>query len=303
MTEMNDIIAKKINVNGLGIMYYRCGNGERTIVLAHGAGADRALLSWWEVMPLLATHGYTVIAPDLPGYGSSDRIGSIRRSGCTDDGQAYSLPFYTEFILAFMKRLGLRDVALCGLSLGGGVTLAAALDDISFGEPRMLRAIIPVDAWGLADRLPWHRFTYYYVRSPLNRVIFPLTAHFRPLVRYSLQANLFGDKSKVTDALVDEVLKTMCVPNVGEPFRSFQLAEITSRGLSTNLYDQLPKLSLPVLLVHGSRDAAVPLKDALAARERIPGAQLYVMEDCRHWPQKERPEEFVSAVAGFLAGI
>jgi pimeloyl-ACP methyl ester carboxylesterase len=300
---MNDIVAEKINVNGFGIMYYRCGNDERTIVLAHGAGADSALLSWREVMPLLAAHGYTVIAPDLPGYGSSDRIGNIGSDGRTDDGRAYSLPFYAEFILAFIKRLKLRDVALCGLSLGGGVSLAAALDDSRFGEPRMLRAIVPVDAWGLADRLPWHRFTYCYVRSPLNRVLFPLSARSRLMIRYSLQANLFGDKSKVTDALVNEVLDAMCVPDAGEPFRSFQLAEITPHGLSTNLYDQLPKLSLPVLLIHGSRDAAVPLRDALAARERIQKAQLHIMDGCRHWPQKERPQEFVSAVAEFLAGI
>jgi pimeloyl-ACP methyl ester carboxylesterase len=303
MTAMNDIIAKKINVNGLEIRYYRCGIGERSILLAHGAGADSALLSWRDVMPLLAAHGYTVIAPDLPGYGSSDRIGTIGPDGHTDGGRAYSLPFYTEFILAFIKRLGLRDVALGGLSLGGGITLAAALDDIRPGEPRTLRAIIPVDAWGLADRLPWHRFTYRYVRSPLNRVLFPLSGRFRFMIRYSLQANLFGDKSKVTDALVDEVLTAMRVPDAGEPFRSFQLAEITPRGLSTNIYEQLPKLSLPVLLVHGSRDAAVPLKDALAARERIQSAQLYIMDGCRHWPQKERPQEFVSAVAKFLAEI
>jgi pimeloyl-ACP methyl ester carboxylesterase len=300
---MNNIIAEKINVNGLGIMYYRCGSGERSIVLAHGAGADSALLSWREVMPLLAAHGYTVIAPDLPGYGSSDRIGRIGPDGRTDDGRAYSLPFYAEFILAFIRRLRLRDVALCGLSLGGGITLAAALNDIRFGEPRMIRVIIPVDAWGLADRLPWHRLTYCYVRSPLNRVLFPLSAHFRIMIRYSLQANLFGDKRKVTDVLVNEVLEAMRVPDAGEPFRSFQLAEITPRGLSTNLYNQLPKLSLPVLLIHGSRDAAVPLKDAIAAREQIQLAQLYIMDGCRHWPQKERPQEFVSVVAEFLAGI
>jgi pimeloyl-ACP methyl ester carboxylesterase len=300
---MNDIIAEEIDVDGMGIMYYRCGIGARPVVLAHGAGADRASLSWWEVLPLLAERGYTAIAPDLPGYGSSGRIGRIGPDGRTDDGRAYSLSFYAEFIRAFIKRLGLRGVTLCGLSLGGGIALAAALDDIQSGGPRMLRAIIPVDAWGLASRLPWHRLTCCYVRSPLNRVLFRLSAHSRHMIRWSVRANLFGDKSKVTEALVDEVLKAMRVPDAGEPFRSFQLAEITTRGLSTDLYGQLPKLSLPVLLVHGSRDAAVPLKDALAARERIPGAQLYVMEGCRHWPQKERPKEFVSAVVKFLEEI
>jgi pimeloyl-ACP methyl ester carboxylesterase len=299
----NDIIAKSIDVDGIEIMYYCCGNGAQPIVLMHGAGADSALLSWREVLPLLAERGYTVIAPDLPGYGSSGRIGHIGPNGRTDDGRAYSLSFYAEFIRAFIKRLELRDVALCGLSLGGGIALAVALDDMRLSEPPVLRAIIPVDAWGLADRLPYHRLTYCYVRSPLNRILFPLSARSCFMIHWSLRANLIWDKSKVTDALVNEVLKAMRVPDAGEPFRSFQLAEITPHGLSTNLYEQLPKLSLPVLLVHGSRDAAVPLKDAITAHERISGSQLYVMESCRHWPQKERPEEFVSAVAEFLARI
>jgi pimeloyl-ACP methyl ester carboxylesterase len=292
--------AERIDVDGLSITYYRCGTGEQTVVLLHGAGADSALLSWREVLPLLAAQGYTAIAPDLPGYGSSDRIGRIGPDGRTDDGRAYSLPFYSKFIRSFIARLELRDVTLCGLSLGGGIALAAALDDMKSGGPRMLSAIIPVDAWGLAERLPLHRFTYHYVRSPLNRVMFPLSARCRPMIRWSLRANLFGDKSKVTDALVDEVMNAMHVPDAGEPFRSFQMAEINPKGLSTNLYEQLPKLSLPVLLVHGSIDAAVPLKDALAARDRIPGAQLYIMEGCRHWPQKERPKDFTKKITKFL---
>jgi pimeloyl-ACP methyl ester carboxylesterase len=300
---MDDIASERIDVDGLGVTYYRCGDGARVVVLAHGAGADSALLSWGEVLPLLAARGCTVIAPDLPGYGLSDRIGGIGPDGRTSDGRAYSLSFYSGFIRSFVGRLGLRDVTLCGLSLGGGIALAAALDDVRSEGSRVLRAIVPVDAWGLGERLPLHRFTCCYVRSPLNRVMFPLSARCRPLVRWSLQSNLFGDRSKVTEALVDEVMEAMRAPDAGEPFRSFQMAEINPRGLATNLYAQMPSLSLPVLLVHGSLDSAVPLKDALAARERIAGAQLYIMEGCRHWPQKERPEEFVSAVSEFLAGI
>lgn len=286
---MESISKDSVIVDDLNIRYYHCGQSDRVIVLAHGAGADSAMLSWKEVLPLLASCGYRVIAPDLPGYGESDRL---------PDHAAYSLPFYSSFIQRFIKALGFEKVILGGLSLGGGITLQAALDD-----PNLFEAIIPVDAWGLSNRLPWHRLTYWYTRSALNRWIYPYTANSRWMIRWSLEANLFGDKRKVTDHLVDEVFEAMQAPGAGEPFRSFQEAEITPTSITTSLYDHMPTIALPTLLIHGSKDAAVPLKDAIAAEKRIQQAQLYIMEGCRHWPQKERPEEFVEAVDRFLKGL
>lgn len=67
-------------MNGINIQCYYAGEGTDTILLLHGAGVDSALMSWAEVIPLLSEK-YRVIAPDLPGYGDSDRIdGGIRCS-------------------------------------------------------------------------------------------------------------------------------------------------------------------------------------------------------------------------------
>ena len=57
---------------------------------------------------------------------------------------------------------------------------------------------------------------------------------------------------------------------------------------------------IPTLLIHGSQDKAVPLKDAVAASKLIPDCELYIMKGCKHWPQKERPEEFSQAVDDFV---
>ena len=83
------------------------GVGSDTIVLLHGAGVDSAMLSWAEVIPLLSRR-YRVVAPDLPGYGASDRI----------DGE-YTLSFYTEMAKGLIEALGGGPVILVGLSLGG----------------------------------------------------------------------------------------------------------------------------------------------------------------------------------------
>ena len=275
---------KQLTANGLNIQCYCAGSGDTTIMLLHGGGVDSAMLSWREVIPLMAERGFRVIAPDLPGYGGSDRIKGD-----------YSLPFYTETIKSLIEVLGCGPVVLCGLSLGGGITLKMALE-----YPHLLRAIIPVDALGLFEKLPWHRSMYWFVNSRFNRNLYGWAGKYRWLIRRSLEGGLFGDKSKVTDALLDEVLEAIRQPDSGEPFRSLQMCELSKTGMVTPIFEGLAEINLPTMIVQGSRDAAVPLKCAVEAQKRVRDAELYMMEGCKHWPQKERPEEFVEAVADFL---
>ena len=274
---------KLIHVNGTAIMCHCAGEGGDTIVLLHGAGVDSAMLSWAEVIPLLSRR-YRVIAPDLPGYGESDRI----------DGE-YSLAFYTEMVKGVIEQLADTPVVLVGLSLGGGICLNMALN-----HPELIKALVPVDAWGLFSKLPWHRLTYWFTNSKLNDNLYAWTSKYPSLIRWSLTHSLFGDKSKVNDALMEEVHEAMQEPGAGKPFVSFQRSEITPTGLVTDLFGRLEEITTPTLLVHGSLDSSVPVKGALLAQQRIPDCELHLMEGCRHWPQKERPQEFASVLLEFL---
>lgn len=280
---INRIETKGIRVNGLGITCYCAGDGNDTILLLHGAGVDSAMLSWAEVIPLLSGH-YRVIAPDLPGYGASDRI----------DGE-YTLAFYTNIVKGIVEAFGGRPVILIGLSLGGGICLNTALT-----YPALIKILMPVDAWGLFDKLPWHRLTYWFIRSKLNDNLYAWTNQYPSIIRWTLRNNLFGDKSKVSDALVSETQKAMLEPGAGKPFISFQRSEITPTGFITDLFGRLEEISHPTLLIHGSLDKAVPVQGAILASKRIPHCELYMMEGCKHWPQKERPEEFANAVLSYL---
>lgn len=282
---MNDQMEKKhVTINGVGITCYCAGGGDDTIVLLHGAGVDSAMLSWAEVIPLLSDQ-YRVIAPDLPGYGESDRI----------DGE-YTLSFYTEIVKGIIEEFG-GPVILTGLSLGGGICLHMALT-----YPELIKVLVPVDAWGVFDKLPWHRLTHWFVHSKINDNLYTWTNKSPSIARLSLEYNLFGDKSKVTDDLVSQIHKTMLQPGADKPFISFQRSEITPTGLITDLAGRLEEIKLPTLLIHGTLDKAVPLKDALNASRRIPDCEIYLMEGCKHWPQKERPEEFADALRHYLYG-
>ncbi|NMA68193.1 MAG: alpha/beta hydrolase [Desulfitobacterium sp.] len=277
-----EIKRRQITINGVNICCYYAGQGD-TILLLHGAGVDSAMMSWAEVMEQLSQK-YHVIAPDLPGYGGSDRI-----------KDEYSLDFYTEIIKGLIDELECSPVILGGLSLGGGISLNLALK-----YPEVIKLLIPVDPWGIFQKLPYHRFTYWYTRSKINENIYRWTGKYTSFIRWTLEYSLIGDKKKVTNDLVKEVQKAMLEPGAGEPFISFQRSEITKKGLVTDLYSRLEEIKIPTLLIHGSEDKAVPFKDALNASRIIPNCKLHIMQGCKHWPQKERPEEFVKVVSEFV---
>lgn len=279
-----DINSTKIVVNEVNIHCYHAGKGSDTILLLHGAGVDSAMMSWKEVMRQLSME-YQVIAPDLPGYGGSDRI----------NGE-YSLEFYTEIVKGIIEAFKCDPVILVGLSLGGGISLNMALK-----HPELIKLLIPVDSWGIFRKLPFHRLTYWYTRSKFNDNLYNWTGKYRSFIRWTLQNSLISDKSIITDTLVDEVQKSMLEHEAGKPFISFQRSEITPNGLKTDLYSRLNEITMPTLLIHGSKDKAVPIKDAIVASKIIPNCRLHIMVGCKHWPQKERPDEFVRVVNDFIS--
>ncbi len=265
-------------------VYHQSGNGEK-IVLLHGGGLDSALLSWKEVIAQLGD-AYDIYAIDLLGYGVSDKPDA-----------AYSIPFYTELVRDVLRQLSIEKTHLVGLSMGGGIGIAFTLK-----YPGLIDTLVLVDALGLYSRMPFHRLCWWLVNSPLNTKSYAWMAKSRGRVKWVLTASLFGDKRMATDELVEELFELVRQPDCNKAWESFQRYELGKTKMTTDLFSHLSELTLPVLLVNGDKDSAVPLKSAAAAQSIIPNSQLYVMKGCRHWPQKEHPEEFAQAVRAFWAG-
>ena len=66
------IKSKFVHVGKIKTHYLEAGLGDQVVVLVHGGGLDNARLSWELLIPELAKN-LRVIAPDLPGYGQSDK--------------------------------------------------------------------------------------------------------------------------------------------------------------------------------------------------------------------------------------
>ena len=98
---------KFIEIDGNKIRYFESGSSKKTLVLVHGLGAS--FERWQYVLPLFATH-FHVVAPDLVGFGYSDKP-------LVD----YTPDFFSNFLEKFLTSLGIKHTSILGSSLGGQI--------------------------------------------------------------------------------------------------------------------------------------------------------------------------------------
>src|SRR6202022_2496588 len=128
---------RKIRTFAGDIAYLRMGQGP-PLVLLHGIPSSSCL--WRDVIdPLSAT--FEVLAPDLLGYGDSDKRMDVD----------LSIAAQARYMVAFMETLGVHQAAVAGHDIGGGVAQLMAVD-----EPQRVARLILIDSivdnnWPVAD--------------------------------------------------------------------------------------------------------------------------------------------------------
>ena len=258
---------------------------DKKVVFLHGGGLDNAMLSWEEVIELMGNQ-YDIYAIDLLGYGKSDK-----------PDIEYTIPMYVEFLQNILQQLNIEKTNLVGLSLGGGISIGFSLK-----FPQIVNKLVLVGSYGLCTKMPFHKISRWYVNSSLNAKSYDWMRKNKKMVKWSIESNLIGDKNKISDELVNTIYNLLKEPRINLLFESFQRYELGKKQLTTDLVSHLNELEMPVLIVNGEKDTLVPAKAAKDANIAIDCSQLHIMKGCKHWPQKERPEEFVKVLENFLEG-
>lgn len=283
LSEDNEIIESDYRVTEGTIHVYHKGSGSKNVVLIHGSGCDCAMLSWKEVIKCFPKD-YNVYAIDLFGYGKSSRVDDL----CGKD-------FYDRHIKSVKETvdlIGLNDFVLAGLSMGGSISIGFALK-----YPEKVKLLMPVDSWGLSKKLPLHKLSYWM----MNNTDFTLkqnkwTGKYRWMAKWAISYSLIGDKSKITDEIIDEVMYACRENGAGKSMQDYQRSSCTKEGAIPYYGEKLKELKMNVWFVNGEKDALVPLKNAEAASKLVKDGKLFILKGCKHWAPKERPQEFVGII-------
>lgn len=273
---------RQVDVGGLSTHYLTAGEGS-PLVLLHGHGESSE--SWRWVMPALSrTH--RVYAPDFPG------------SGETAKPPVYSRPpaVYSDFLAGFLDTLGLERTALVANSHGGLIALRFTL-----AAPQRVTALGLVDSSGLgreinpalvALALPGYgEATSAWLSTPLGAAQWAgaqaTLVLARPLLAPPQWLALHHRLAQIPGHIHGTVA---CLRG-----------ELDLWGQREVLLAELPRLTMPTLVVWGAYDPVVPVQHAHAAVARLAHGRLEVIPDCGHEPQVERPDHFAATLGRFLA--
>lgn len=279
-----------LTVAGGPVRLYRAGSSGPPLMLLHGAMLDTGQGVWHDVVPPLA-RDHRVHVIDLPRHGSSRPW-----AGRLDDA------FYRRFILELLDDIGLAQVALIGLSMGGGVAVGFALE-----HPGRVSALVPVGPGGIGAKRPHQFVTWAMMRTPgLLSLCSGVLARFPGLIRSSMAANLaagadtVGFERMVAHAVAEARAKHR---HREKALDDWQIEAYGPRAMRLDLTPELATLTVPTLWMRGDRDSLVGADELAAAHARAPGSRSLTIAGAGHIVPYDRPAEFVAAVRQFLADV
>lgn len=232
-----------VQLGAYRIHYLVAGEGH-PVVLVNGLGASSE--NWGELIPELKSKGFKIYAPDMLGFGRSDKPTDVD----------YSISLHSDILKQFLASQKLDHVDLVGWSMGGWIVMKYAA-----GNPQGVNRLVLLDSAGLiydganAQALrPKNVEQLAHMMDILNPNPKPIPAFVaRDIVR------VMGEG----DWIIDRTLKSM----------------FTGKDVMDN---HLQELTMPVLIVWGRQDLITPLSLADKLHSQVPHSTLYVVDACGH---------------------
>lgn len=269
----NPELGQSLSLGGLSTNVHDQGQGE-PVILIHGSGPGvTAWANWRGVIPVLAQE-FRVLAPDMLGFGYTER----------PQDADYSLDRWVQQVIDLLDAKGIAQTDLVGNSFGGAVALATAIR-----HPKRVRRLVLMGSVGVP----------FDLTEGLDAVwgYTPSLESMRELVK------LFAfDQSLASDDLVQMRYDASIRPGYQESFSAL-FPEPRQRWVDALCSPEEAIRQLPheTLVLHGREDRIIPLHTSWTLSQWIPKAQLHVFSQCGHWTQIEQASRFTRLVTDFFS--
>lgn len=269
--------------NNISVAYRDEGSGEHTILFIHGLASYN--MAWKENIDYLKQY-FRCIAIDLPGYGKS-------AAGVYSG----SMIFYTEIIVNFINKLELKNVILCGHSMGGQIAATLAIKYPDKCEKLILVAPAGFEIFDNKE-IEWIKdfFTPDYTYKTNDEQI-----------RFNYQINFENMPISAEKMIADRInMKKF------ENFRFFcQIVSNSFKGmLDYPVFDKLSEISIPTLVLFGYQDKLIPnqilhkdktpFEIAKSGSAEIKNSKLVMLENCGHFVQLDKLEQVNQEILDFI---
>ncbi len=276
---MVTVSTRQIHANGLTFTVDEAGTGDDVAILLHGFPESR--FSWRHQIPLLAALGWRVIAPDLRGYGGSDRP-PLKRD--------YHIDHLVEDVAALFDGAGARRRLLVGHDWGAMVAWVFAMDKrLPLDGLIIMNVPHPAVFAHAIKTVPAQRKKSWYVG------FFQLP--FLPewmMTRRKAQAvadafsGMAVDKSRFPSEVTDVYRANALVPGAMTAMINYYRA---NRDLIGRYGGATPLIEVPTLMVWGEDDTAIDIACTEGYERYVADLTLKLLPGVSHWVQQEAPEK------------
>ncbi|BEP96328.1 alpha/beta hydrolase [Acidovorax sp. A79] len=272
-TLSNPEVAHTITAAGIRTNYHDVGSGD-PVLLIHGSGPGvSAWANWRLVMPALSERA-RVIAPDMVGFGFSERPAGFH----------YGMDAWVRQAVGLLDALGIERADLVGNSFGGGLALALAIR-----HPERVRRLVLMGSVG--------------VPFPITRGLDAVWGYTPSVQNMRAIMDYFAfNRDLMSDDLARMRYEASIRPGFQESFSAMFPAP-RQRWVDTLASAEQDIRAIPheTLIVHGREDQVIPLSNSYTLAEWIGNAQMHVYGHCGHWTQIEHAARFARLVGDFLA--
>jgi len=254
---------------GSHLLHYETDGDGEPLLLLHGLGSSA--LDWQAQVPAFAS-AYQVIAPDLAGFGRSDKL-----------TQPHSIAVYAGDMYALLDYLGIDRCHVLGHSMGGAVAFQMGTE-----MPRRLRSLIILNSLPSFVLDTAAKRLEYYLRLWIVRLF-----GMKPLARLVTKRLLPQEEHRV-------VAERMAARYARNDRKSY--VEALKALVGWSVVDQLAVLSMPVLMISADQDYT-PVEEKRKYLEHMPNARLQVIYDSRHATPVDQAAALNKIVLEFLAEV
>lgn len=262
--QTNPEVGDSIVAAGIRTNYHDQGKGP-AVLLIHGSGPGvTAWANWRLTIPALSSQ-FRVVAPDMVGFGETER----------PEGHRYSMQSWLDHLLGLLDALDIERAHVVGNSFGGALALALAIH-----APQRVGKLVLMGSAG--------------VSFPITEGLDAVWGYEPSIDTMRGLLDIFAfDRTRVTDELAKLRYEASIRPGYQEAFsRMFPAPRQRWVDALASPEAAIRSLEHDTLIVHGRDDRVIPLDASLRLHRLIDRSQLHVFGQCGHWTQIEHAARF-----------
>ena len=271
-----------VAANGLRFNVLEAGVGDRLALFLHGF--PELGFSWRNQLPVLAELGFRAWAPDLRGYGGTDRPQGMRE---------YAIEKLLDDVAGLIDASGAKETMLVAHDWGGVIAWYFALRRIrplsrlvvmNLPHPAVFERVLRsgwrqrLRSWYvLFFQLPWLPERLFRLRNAA-----PITEAFRGMA---------VDKSRFPEEVLDVYRRAALEPGALTAMINYYRALVRGGGARRQRSLGFPRIETPTLMVWGEQDTALGVELTHGTEAYVPNLVLRYLPNASHWVQQDAPDE------------